>query len=236
MNSKNSRRQRRRLLVGTSAAAAVLAVAAVAWGLGPGRQTLRGVIYPTANYTLGVGDERLLVVGDSFTQGAKATGVEHTYPSLLSGSTPGSIRVVAEVNAGFTVPGLHGHDAADLLEIASDTGDPSMVLIAFGYNDGSATRVDLTEAAADALDQAASTWPLADLAVLGPINSGPEMRATLPPTAEALRAAASAAGACFIDGRDWLDDARYISEDGVHPNDVGYAEIAARLAPAIADC
>lgn len=233
MKTESAKSRRRPIVLGVGAVLVVALAAAAWWAQGPGRDFLRGVKYPTADYSLGSGEASVLVVGDSYTQGAQASDRDRSYPALLADDLGATVRVSAEVNSGYLAAGLHDHDAADLIDRAPDNAY-DQVVIAMGFNDVAGINV-LEERVDETIDRARARWPDTQLVVVSPINPGPDLVPMLDETAETISAAACAAGVSFVDGLDWLDRQEYVSDDGVHPNDAGYARIAERLAPVLAD-
>jgi lysophospholipase L1-like esterase len=140
--------------------------------------------------------------------------------------------------SGFLAPG--GGDPMPDRVPAIVAARPDVVVVAGGTNDvfwGYPPR-DVERAAADLLADLRAGLPDAEVVVLGPLPTSFDAVDDPNPTREAVRAAAEAAGVTYLDagavvGAAVTDEAewdRYISDDGLHPNERGYAALADALA------
>jgi lysophospholipase L1-like esterase len=118
--------------------------------------------------------------------------------------------------------------------------DPDVVVVAGGTNDvfQGYRPDDVGRAAQQLLTDLRTGLPAATLVVLGPFPPTFEAVGAPDPTRDAVRAAAESAGAAFLDAggivaaavHDRSEWDRYISPDGLHPNELGYSVLADALA------
>ncbi len=181
---------------------------------------------------------RIAFLGDSLTAGVGAPP-ERGYAWQTAERLGWPIAVVEGVSgSGFLAPGA-GSPMPDRVD-AVVAADPDVVVVAGGTNDAfqGYAPADVGAAAGRLLGELRTARPEATILVLGPFPTTLESATAADPTSDAVRVAAEAAGADFLDARDLVASAvtgpdqwdRYISADGLHPNEVGYAAMADALA------
>ncbi len=171
----------------------------------------------------------IVVIGDDFTAGT-AMNSGPTWPSLLD--IDADVTPLAVAETGYTI-GAAGDTFAARAATVPATAD---VVVFLGGGDdplGSA----LQPAVAAALTAARSAAPDARLVVVGPPWTGnPDAVAgSMITRRDAVAAAATAAGAVFIDpiADEWFDGTGLVGSDGIHPTDAGHARMAERLRPVL---
>lgn len=189
---------------------------------------------PPGERTGGSGELRLVVVGDSTAVGTGATSPATALPGELG----------RRLGARWRVVGANGATAADVLRrhIDEAAGGPADVaVLVVGWNDAMALRSPRAFARdlGHLLDRLAAASPEARLVVVAPPEFG--RFAVLPrPLREALassaaglrrvaRRVAAAHGAVIAPGFDGLT----VASDRFHPDEGGYARLAAGIATAL---
>jgi lysophospholipase L1-like esterase len=181
---------------------------------------------------------RIAFLGDSLTAGVGAPP-ERGYAWQTAQRLGWPIAVVEGVpGSGFLAAGA-GRPMPDRVA-AVVASEPDVVVVAGGTNDSfqGYAPADVGAAAARLLEQLNAARPGTTLLVLGPFPTSLDAATASDPTSDAVRAAAEAAGADFLDARDLVRTAvadpdqweRYISADGLHPNELGYGVMADVLA------
>ncbi len=176
---------------------------------------------------------RLLVLGDSITQGAHATGAGGTWPAQLA-----RLLGMDLFNQALCGHAWHPSFLAEVPEL-----DPALVICAYGVNDwrspdaGGAAGIGQTCAAG--LAALRPRIARARLVVMTPLwcDRQPEVArfgSTLAEVRAAIAAAARDHGAEVVDGAGVLPHQPWWLSDGVHPRDAGMTLIAAALARALA--
>nr|WP_275585576.1 SGNH/GDSL hydrolase family protein [Blastococcus saxobsidens] len=172
-------------------------------------------------------------MGDSYTVGLGGEGyVERTARALgWSGVAEG------QSGTGYVNPsGVAGQQAYG--ERVDDVAAhrPDVVVVQGSTNDAGAAPPEVSAAAAQLYADLAEALPAASVVVVGPVAPPgipvEEVRAVR----DAVARAAEGAGLPFVDpvAEDWLrrPDGLF-TEDGIHPNQAGYDEMAERLAAAL---
>jgi lysophospholipase L1-like esterase len=181
---------------------------------------------------------RIAFLGDSLTEGVGAPP-QRGYAWQTAERLGWPIAVVEGVSgSGFLAPGA-GRPMPERVA-AVVAADPDVVVVAGGTNDAfrGYAPADVGAAAGRLLDELRAARPDATVVVLGPFPTTFEAATAGDPTSDAVRAAAEAAGADFLDARALVAAAvpdpeqwdRYISADGLHPNELGYGVMADALA------
>jgi lysophospholipase L1-like esterase len=181
---------------------------------------------------------RIAFLGDSLTEGVGAPP-ERGYAWQTAERLGWPIAVVEGVaGSGFLAPGA-GLPMPDRVA-AVLAADPDVVVVAGGTNDAfqGFAPADVGAAAGRLLGELRAARPDTTILVLGPFPTTLEAATAADPTSDAVRAAAEAAGADFVDARELVATAvtdpdqweRYISADGLHPNELGYGVMADALA------
>ena len=154
-----------------------------------------------------------------------------------------SIAVVEGFSGSGFVAGGGGRPMPDRVP-AVVAADPDVVVVAGGSNDvfGGYDAQAVGQAATALLTELRAGLPEARIVVVGPFPTSLAELAEPSPVRDAVRAATQTAGAQFVDAgaivasavsaqSDWE---RYISADGLHPNEQGYEVMAQALAVELA--
>lgn len=185
-------------------------------------------------------------IGDSITQGYRATSSAKRWSTLVSGIFGATEKNVAVSGTGFTTsPESTRFDGqADSLIAAVGANAPvSIVFISGGVNDLSVNAALGTSVLESTVNKVRTAFPLARIIVTiglsgtmekGLHNSNKAMRDRLDYYA-ALSTKAASLGCEVLAGYYMTSvNPSYSSDDGLHPNDSGYALIADFLASAVA--
>jgi acyl-CoA thioesterase I len=181
-----------------------------------------------------------LFVGASYTAGLGATPPTAGYAYLI-GREPGWHAQVNGVSGtGFLNPGPHGNQTfADRIARLAAYPHPDLVIFQGGRNDVGYPAARLRAAIIATIDITRHRFVGAQVILLGPIPARvPTPRGQLL-VESVLRSAASACHATFIDpiAQDWItvgNEQGYTGHVPSHPDNLGYAYIAARLLPELA--
>ncbi|WP_395245388.1 SGNH/GDSL hydrolase family protein [Agromyces sp. MMS24-K17] len=185
---------------------------------------------------------RVLVIGDSFTEGYGASGPSATWANI-AGESLGWRAVIDGVGGtGFTKPlatdGRTGMDFRSRIEQHAASGQTfDLIVLQGGLNDVQATRALEIANVNATIAIARRAWPDAAVIVFGP--SSPPSSAAWRVHAAAIAEAAVDSGAVSIDpdgAEPWIntDNAdRFALSDGLHLNDAGYLYLAARFVAAV---
>ncbi|MEV5051576.1 SGNH hydrolase domain-containing protein [Arthrobacter sp. LAR12-1-1.1] len=197
---------------------------------------------PTASAPATQTDPKLVtVVGDSYVAGSDMGGVSTTnWTSLvaqqLQVSGPISLSRSAAGGSGYVAPGPKNIVFDELL--TTSIGPKTDLIVFFGsINDSGANSAQVGMAAAKAYADAKKLAPNAKLVVFGPAWSNPKVPAKIIANSQALRSAAEAAGATWIDpiAELWFfDKPSLIGTDKTHPTDEGHAYMAKQILPHLA--
>lgn len=179
---------------------------------------------------------RLLVIGDSFTQGYAAPG-DRGYAQLLAASLGWPAEIDGVGSTGFLWPGPDGRDRTYRARIeargAAGGPAPTLVVLQGGLNDYRSPRPQLTAAVEAQVGLVRAAWPQARIVLFGPVSAyqnNPDLR----PLSAALALASLNAGVDYVDpvGDGWVtasNSPSYFIDDGTHPNGAGHAYLAKRL-------
>ena len=167
-------------------------------------------------------------VGDSFSVGVGASAQDNRWTSIICDTFGWTERNVAVSGRGY-VAGADDHTdyASQLASLAGDP--PAAVIISGGWNDLAQghTVEDTTQAAKTLLAQAKSNLPKTRVVVIAPLAPASGPPENLKRLSSTIGAAAKQAGVAYIDlGMPATGHSDWISPDGLHPNDTGYASIA----------
>jgi lysophospholipase L1-like esterase len=194
----------------------------------------------------------MIVLGDSYTDGANGIGTCQTFPSVLMNyflnldvwpSGSGGTGYIAN-NSGIS-ENFQGRVQSDVI-----TNNPDIVMVAGGINDLGYPSNQLYSAASQLYSTLKQGLPAATILVVGPwwprsIPIDTNMMAG----SSAIQAAAANAGLAFIqpagnNPNPWItgyysvpgsgNAVNFISSDGTHPTVAGHAFLAANLAPFVA--
>lgn len=182
----------------------------------------------------------ITVVGDSYTAGSDMGGVSTTnWTSLVAQQLqigPISIQRSAAGGSGYAVRGPRDTVFDELL--ISSVGPKTDLIVFFGsINDNGADTSEVGAAAAEAYADARRLAPTAKLIVIGPPWTNAKVPAKVAANSQAIREAAEAAGATWVDPiaeRWFFDQPALIGADKTHPTDEGHAYMAKLIYPRIA--
>lgn len=177
-------------------------------------------------------------LGDSLTVGVGAPP-ERGYAWQTAEALGWPIAVVDGVSgSGFVAPG-RGEPMTDRVDDVVAVA-PEVVVVAGGSNDAfrGYEPAEVQAAATEVLTELRAGLPEATVVVLGPFVSVLLGGTQEDATTAAVRAAAEAAGVPFVDAAELVASATsgeqglrpYLSADGLHPNETGYAVLAGALA------
>ncbi|MFC8680914.1 SGNH/GDSL hydrolase family protein [Microbacterium ureisolvens] len=253
MHAPGRTRARRLWLPLLAAALAVAAVCAVAvlrpWGAPsePVRpvaaaegEAQAAASVPPAPLALEEG-ARVLVFGDSWVYGSAANVPALGFAYLLAGQLGVETIVDGVRGSGYLKPGLDGPSYGERIAALDPALAPDLILVEGSINDRKLYPAGYREAVTAAWDALASTYPDADIVILGPSPQVlPVQSATREIDAE-LSALAAARGWWYISpiAEDWITTANYLDviDTGPvgrdHPSTAGHAYLADRVARAV---
>ncbi|KQR24195.1 hypothetical protein ASF79_02975 [Agreia sp. Leaf335] len=192
---------------------------------------------PAAAVEKTVGERPLVVfIGNSFTGGsAMDTGGIARYPSLLSAKLGFPYMTLTADGSGYASAGT---DSRTFLSLAKKVPKNASVVVVLGSDDDADnTAAEIRAGAAETYARIHDQAPAAViLAVASPWGETPTPKG-ITTARNAVRDAALQDGNAFVDTitDKWLiaGPAGQVGSDGVHPTDVGHAEMAKYLAPAL---
>ncbi|WP_227497003.1 SGNH/GDSL hydrolase family protein [Planctomonas psychrotolerans] len=216
----------------------VLALAAVGAILFVRFTALPAVPTPAATFP---GGPVVAFYGDSYTRGTGASDPGLRWSTLLS-EQRGWNEVNPSIDGlGFVNNRLPNGDplagGKNLVDVIIDA-EPDIVIVTMGLNDNfafSRTDADIEEAIRTDLTRFDAELPDARIVVVEPFWYTEDRPESVGKIIGWVRDAAEDIGADYIAGSShWLDGhPEWISADGLHPNDRGYAEFAKRMAAAL---
>ena len=180
----------------------------------------------------------LAFYGDWYVSGTAQGGLGQAgWPAIVSTrigaeeSTPHAVPDAGYVTASTTT----GDTFMSLVENSPESG--ADVTIAFGgRNDYRAAPAEITSAATRTFEAIRAAAPQTQLLVIGPAWTDQVVPPELPPIRDAVRTAATASGATFVDPLTdrWLfDGPDLLGDDGISPTDAGHAFLADRIEPVV---
>lgn len=172
-------------------------------------------------------ERKVLIFGDSITQGYDARYPSHSYASILT----------ELLHADARNKGIGGEQFNDALIDREEIPDVNTILVAFGTNDwgGKKTPDEIQKKVTAFYGSLAKYYPNADIFAITPIWRGDEKtrRQDMPflQVGEIIREEiASFPNIRMIDGYNLIPhDPTLYSEDLLHPNDIGCAHYANQL-------
>jgi lysophospholipase L1-like esterase len=180
-------------------------------------------------------NHRLLVVGASYTQGLGARPQTSGYAYLLGSALGYDTTVDGVAGTGFLNNGPHDQGTfAQRISHEPSSLDPGLVLLQCGRNDLGYPDLALRRAVVRTISLVRQKYARAEIVMLGSIPGD----APVPPDLERLQSSfsdtAKSLGVAFIDpiAQDWItihDVHGYTGAVPQHPNNAGYAYIAARI-------
>ena len=193
--------------------------------------------------------KKILVAGDSFTEGTGATAQGMGFATRLS-ELSGNFNLVVSGSGGTGYvatnngrPNLETRAQTDIVDQS-----PDIVIIAMGINDS----LDITSAVTNTVDTIQTGLPDATIVLVGSWTAGEATGQMITNTA-IIESVANSKGVYFINptgtanADGWItgtgDDGApigdgnadiFVSSDGTHPNDAGHLYLAQRLATELA--
>jgi hypothetical protein len=200
----------------------------------PGRETTSppAPASPTADAVNPV----LAVYGDGYSAGSTFGGLGPAgWPSLVAQQIGAELRLNAVPKAGYASRGTSGQTFQDIAR--SSPVPHATITVVFGSrNDLGMGASTVRESARATYDAIRASAPSTTLVVVGPAWSEAAVVAELFTLRDAVRDAAEAAGAVFVDPLEdrWFDQPTgLIASDGVSPTDEGHSFLASRIAVAL---
>jgi lysophospholipase L1-like esterase len=182
----------------------------------------------------------LAFYGDRYTGGTPLGGIGPAgWPAIVSERLGAqATEPHAVTDAGYVAGSRSG--GFTLVGLAQVQPEPDAdVTIVFGSrNDFRASPQEITAAATRAFELIRANAPDTQLLVIGPAWTDAAVPPELPPVRDAVRQAAVAAGATFVDPlaeRWFFDDVGLIAVDSISPNDAGHAYLADQIEPFVRD-
>ena len=186
-------------------------------------------------------DNRVAVVGDSYTTGTDEGGrgpqswTAQAWQLLAAQGLTVNADVAAEGGAGYGVRGNHGSVFEDLTVRAVKRDD--VLVVFFGSrNDQPVDQQKFPLMVGETFQIARHVAPSAKFLVIGPPWPTANPPADVLTVRDTLRNQAVAVGAVFIDPivEGWfVGRPDLVGTDGVHPTDAGHAYLAQKIAPLI---
>lgn len=177
----------------------------------------------------------VLFIGASYTAGLGADPATDGYAYVI-GREPGwRTQVYGVAGTGFLNPGPQGGQTfAERLVHIPTRPRPDLIVFQCGRNDVSYPAAQLRAAVIETANLARQRFGSAQLVFLGPIPAHVPVPPDQLAAAATLRSAAAAAKAVFINPieQGWItptNEDRYVGHVPAHPDNDGYAYIAARL-------
>ncbi|QKS15673.1 SGNH/GDSL hydrolase family protein [Curtobacterium sp. Csp2] len=172
-------------------------------------------------------------IGDSYTGGTGASAKDQAFPQVLAAREGWTAAVVACGGGGYVNPGNCGTAYPDHLSEAIDA-KPDIVIVSGGRNDIKSSASEVQANATATFHKLREALPNAKLYVTSPIWDDDDPAAALAGIQTAVRAAATATGATYIDiGEPLTGRADLLIDDSIHPNDAGHAAIADAIQAAL---
>ncbi|SOE00356.1 SGNH/GDSL hydrolase family protein [Blastococcus haudaquaticus] len=178
----------------------------------------------------------LAVYGDWYVSGTALGGAGPAgWPAIVSQRLGAqATEPHAVTDAGYVAASDRTGDT--FLSLAENFPEPRAdVTVVFGSrNDYSAAPAEITAAATRTLETIRATAPETELLVIGPAWTDADVPPELPPVTDAVRQAAAAVGATFVDPleeRWFFDNPELIGADVISPTDEGHRYLADRIEP-----
>ncbi|MBV9090016.1 MAG: SGNH/GDSL hydrolase family protein [Mycobacteriaceae bacterium] len=187
--------------------------------------------------------KKIVVIGDSFTEGTPQGGVgangwqQLAFRQLRTDGIDITPSVAAEGSAGYAARGYRG---TNFVEEAHRVlaPDDNLVIIFGGMNDATMDPKSEASAVSDTFGFVRTTAPQAQLIVVGPVSPVADPPPELTRVRDLIRDQANQVGAIFVDpiADRWFDNLpSSIGPDGLHPTDEGHAYMSEKLLPVIRD-
>lgn len=182
-------------------------------------------------------EKLLVVVGNSFVGGsAMDSGTAQRWPGIVAAQLGLRLRVITAGASGYADPGDSGLTYGDLVRRIPANAD--VVVIMGSDDDASHPTGEIEQDARIALSEAIGRAPSATIIVTSTpwVQKDPDQG--IRNTRDAVQAVAVELGLEYVDGLGtWLvtGPSGQIGSDGLHPTDLGHAELARALIGPIRD-
>ncbi|MFD2092762.1 SGNH/GDSL hydrolase family protein [Blastococcus deserti] len=178
----------------------------------------------------------LHVYGDGYAVGNELGGLDSAgWPALVAQRIGAELVLTAVPRAGYASVGVSGEIYLDLVE-RSPAGDATVTVLFGSRNDADEDLALVQSNAAQAIAAIRQGAPGTTLVVVGPAWSDADVPAAALAVRDAVRAAAEAGGATFVDplADGWFAQRpELIASDGISPTDGGHVYLADLLAPVL---
>ncbi|CCQ13630.1 Lipolytic protein G-D-S-L family [Rhodococcus sp. AW25M09] len=188
-------------------------------------------------------DPRLLILGDSYTEGYAADPLSNGYAYTVTKQLGWPSQVDGIGDSGFTwgggPDGNGGNDYLSRINRRAEAGGfaPNILLLQGGQSDYRAESTEVYDKVRQTIDAARAAWPDVQVIILGPSQPQPGGN-LLDRVATPMGQAALSTGAAFINpiAQRWLTEQNsegYSAADGTQLNTEGHVYMASRLITAL---
>jgi hypothetical protein len=178
----------------------------------------------------------LAVYGDGYSAGSQQGGQgAFGWPALAAQQVGADLRLHAVSRAGYASVSTSGLDFSALVT-ANPVPDAAVTVVFGSRNDIGNASIAISQRAAETFQLVRAAAPSTHLVVVGPAWSDADVPADLLALRDAIRAAAEAADATFVDplGQGWFSSpGDLVAADGISPTDAGHAFMASEIAPVL---
>ena len=191
---------------------------------------------PSAEPSSPSGAPVLAFYGDRYTAGTQQGGLGPTgWPAIVTGRLDArATEVHALIDAGYVATSTFGDFTFEALAAQQPEPDADVTIVFGSRNDFEASQQDITAAATRTFDAIRANAPDTQLLVIGPAWTDAAVPPEIPPVRDAVRQAALAAGATFVDPlaeRWFFNGVGLIGRDLISPTDAGHAYLADQIEP-----
>ncbi|WP_312676115.1 SGNH/GDSL hydrolase family protein [Microbacterium sp.] len=182
----------------------------------------------------------VLIFGDSWTYGSAAAAPTLGYAYVVAQLAGWTTIVDGVRGSGYLKPGIDGPDFGTRIAALDPALDPDLVIVQGSINDRKLPADGYRAAVDAAWDDLATTYPRAQIVILGPAPQVLPVEAATARIDRDLAAAAAARGWWYISPlmQDWITTDNYaaVIDTGIgrfHPTTLGHRYLAERLAAAV---
>jgi lysophospholipase L1-like esterase len=187
-------------------------------------------------------DPTVLVFGDSWTYGSAASDPTKGYAYVLADLLEGTTIVNGVRGSGYLKPGLDGPAFGERIAALDPSIEPDLIVIQGSINDREQGEAGYRDAVNAAWNAMSTTYPDAQIVVLGPAPHELPAAAGTVRIDRDLSALAAARGWWYISPltEDWITPENYLDVIDVeigrrHPSTEGHRYLAEKLAAALTD-
>jgi hypothetical protein len=182
----------------------------------------------------------LAFYGDRYTSGAPQGGLGPAgWPAIVSERLGAQATVPhALIDAGYVATSTFGGITFEVLATQLPEPDADVTVVFGSRNDFEASQQAITAAATRTFDAIRANAPDTELLVIGPAWTDAAVPPEIPPVRDAVRQAALAVGATFVDplNAGWFfDGVGLIGSDLRSPTDAGHRYLADQIEPFVRD-